>query len=103
MKAIRFAAPIPTYLATLAAGRISRRFYTGALACTRYGDVERTGAAERAVGAHPDAARRHLRQRPQRHHARREPVDVAVLVVPVRARPRERRRGGRDRQRRDER
>jgi len=41
VKAIRFAAPIPTYLATLAAGKISRRFYTGALACTRYGDVER--------------------------------------------------------------
>ncbi|MBK5187196.1 MAG: hypothetical protein JJD97_03065, partial [Gemmatimonadaceae bacterium] len=40
MKAIRFAAPIPTYLATLAAGRLSRRFYTGALACTRYTDVE---------------------------------------------------------------
>ncbi|HEV7704326.1 MAG TPA: zinc-binding dehydrogenase [Gemmatimonadaceae bacterium] len=41
MKAIRFAAPIPTYLATLAAGKISRRFYTGPLACTRYGDVDR--------------------------------------------------------------
>jgi threonine dehydrogenase-like Zn-dependent dehydrogenase len=41
VKAIRFAAPIPAYLATLAAGRISPRFYTGALACTRYGDVER--------------------------------------------------------------
>ena len=40
MKAIRFAAPIPTYLATLAAGKLSRRFYTGALACTTYTDVE---------------------------------------------------------------
>jgi len=40
VKAIRFAAPIPTYLATLAAGRISRRFYTGALACTRYTELE---------------------------------------------------------------
>ena len=40
MKAIRFAAPIPTYLATLAAGKISRRFYTGALACTSYTDIE---------------------------------------------------------------
>ena len=40
MKAIRFAAPIPTYLATLAAGKLSRRFYTGALACTRYTNVE---------------------------------------------------------------
>ena len=40
MKAIRFAAPIPTYLATLAAGKLSRRFYTGALACTRYTDLE---------------------------------------------------------------
>jgi L-iditol 2-dehydrogenase len=41
VKAIRFAAPIPTYLATLAAGRISPRFHTGRLACTRYMDVER--------------------------------------------------------------
>ena len=40
MKAISFAAPIPTYLATLAAGKISRRFHTGALACTRYADVD---------------------------------------------------------------
>lgn len=40
MKAIRFAAPIPTYIATLAAGTLSRRFYTGALACTRYTDIE---------------------------------------------------------------
>ena len=40
MKAVRFAAPIPTYLATLAAGKLSRRFYTGALACTRYTDLE---------------------------------------------------------------
>ena len=39
MKAIRFAAPIPTYLATLAAGRLADRFYVGPLACTRYGDV----------------------------------------------------------------
>ena len=41
MKAIRFAAPIPTYLATLAAGKISPRFHTGRLACTRYMEVER--------------------------------------------------------------
>ncbi len=40
MKAIRFAAPIPTYIATLAAGKLSRRFYTGPLACTTYTDVE---------------------------------------------------------------
>jgi L-iditol 2-dehydrogenase len=40
VKAIRFAAPIPTYLATLAAGKLSRRFHTGALACTRYADIE---------------------------------------------------------------
>jgi len=40
VKAIRFAAPIPTYLATLAAGKISRSFYTGALACTRYTTIE---------------------------------------------------------------
>jgi len=41
VKAIRFAAPIPTYVATLAAGKLSKRFYTGPLACTRYGDVDR--------------------------------------------------------------
>ncbi len=40
MKAVRFAAPIPTYLATLAAGKISSRFHTGALACTTYVDLE---------------------------------------------------------------
>lgn len=39
MKAIRFAAPIPTYLATLAAGTVSRRLYVGRHACTRFGDV----------------------------------------------------------------
>ncbi len=41
MKAIRFAAPIPTYLATLAAGRMSERLYVGSHACTRYTDVDR--------------------------------------------------------------
>ncbi len=41
MRAISFAAPIPTYLATLAAGRISERFYLGSHACTRLGDVQR--------------------------------------------------------------
>ncbi|HUO52516.1 MAG TPA: zinc-binding dehydrogenase [Gemmatimonadaceae bacterium] len=40
MKAIRFAAPIPTYLATLAAGKVSHRFLVGPHACTTYGDVE---------------------------------------------------------------
>ncbi len=39
MKAIRFAAPIPTYLTTLAAGRLSRRFYIGPYACTTVGEV----------------------------------------------------------------
>lgn len=39
VKAITFAAPIPRYLATLAAGRVSDRFYLGPLACTRYGEV----------------------------------------------------------------
>lgn len=39
MKAIRFAAPIPTYLATLAAGSLSSRLYVGRHACTRFGDV----------------------------------------------------------------
>ena len=40
MKAITFAAPIPTYLLTLAAGAVSRRLLVGPHACTRYGDVE---------------------------------------------------------------
>jgi threonine dehydrogenase-like Zn-dependent dehydrogenase len=40
VKAISFAAPIPTYLATLAAGKLSDRFYVGPHACTTYGDVE---------------------------------------------------------------
>lgn len=40
MRAISFAAPIPTYLATLAAGRVSERFYIGPHACTRLGDVD---------------------------------------------------------------
>ncbi|HEY9516041.1 MAG TPA: zinc-binding dehydrogenase [Gemmatimonadaceae bacterium] len=40
MKAITFAAPIPTYLATLAAGALSPRLYLGAHACTRFGEVE---------------------------------------------------------------
>ena len=39
MKAISFAAPIPTYLATLAAGKLSDRFYIGPHACTAYGDT----------------------------------------------------------------
>ncbi len=39
MKAISFSAPIPTYLATLAAGRISESLLVGPHACTRFGDV----------------------------------------------------------------
>ena len=39
MKAIRFAAPVATYLTTLASGRLSRRFYIGPYACTTFGDV----------------------------------------------------------------
>ena len=39
MKAISFAAPIPTYLTTLAAGRLSRRLYIGPHACTTVGEV----------------------------------------------------------------
>ena len=39
MKAITFAAPIPTYLATLAAGALSKRLLVGPHACTRYGEV----------------------------------------------------------------
>jgi len=40
VKAIRFAAPIPTYLATLAAGKLSDRFLVGPHACTTYGDID---------------------------------------------------------------
>ena len=40
MKAIVFAAPIPTYLLTLAAGAISKRLLVGPHACTRYAEVE---------------------------------------------------------------
>src|SRR5262245_39993654 len=39
MKAIVFAAPIPTYLLTLAAGALSRSLLVGPHACTRYLDV----------------------------------------------------------------
>jgi L-iditol 2-dehydrogenase len=39
VKAITFAAPIPTYLATLAAGRLSDAFLVGPHACTRFRDV----------------------------------------------------------------
>ncbi len=39
MKAITFAAPIPTYLATRAAGALSHRFYLGPHACTRLAEV----------------------------------------------------------------
>ena len=40
MKAIVFAAPIPTYVLTLAAGAISKSLLVGPHACTRYTDVE---------------------------------------------------------------
>ena len=40
MKAISFAAPIPTYLTTLLAGKVSDALYVGPHACTRLGDVE---------------------------------------------------------------
>jgi L-iditol 2-dehydrogenase len=40
VKAISFAAPIPTYLVTLVAGAISPRLLVGPHACTRYADVE---------------------------------------------------------------
>ena len=39
MKAVTFAAPIPRYLATLAAGKVNDRLYVGPHACTRLGDV----------------------------------------------------------------
>lgn len=40
MKAISFAAPIPTYLATLLAGKVNEALYVGPHACTRLADVE---------------------------------------------------------------
>ena len=40
MKAIVFAAPIPIYLLTLAAGALSKGLLVGPHACTRYRDVE---------------------------------------------------------------
>ena len=40
MKAISFAAPIPTYLATLLAGKVSDALYVGAHACTRLAEVD---------------------------------------------------------------
>jgi threonine dehydrogenase-like Zn-dependent dehydrogenase len=40
VKAIRFAAPIPTYLATKAVGALSRSLYVGPHACTRFADVD---------------------------------------------------------------
>ena len=40
MKAITFAAPIPTYLATLVAGKMSDALYVGPHACTRLADME---------------------------------------------------------------
>lgn len=39
MKAIAFAAPIPTYLATLVAGKLSESLLVGPHACTRYTDM----------------------------------------------------------------
>ena len=40
MKAIAFAAPIPTYVTTLLAGKVSDALYVGPHACTRLTDVE---------------------------------------------------------------
>jgi L-iditol 2-dehydrogenase len=39
VKAIHFAAPIPTYVTTLAAGALSHRLYVGPHACTKFGEV----------------------------------------------------------------
>ncbi len=39
MKAISFAAPIPAYLATQVAGRVSENWLVGGHACTRYAEV----------------------------------------------------------------
>lgn len=40
MKGISFAAPIPTYVATLLAGKLSDTLYVGPHACTRLADVD---------------------------------------------------------------
>ncbi len=40
MKAISFAAPIPTYLATLVAGKVNDALYVGPHACTRLAEIE---------------------------------------------------------------
>ena len=40
MNAVRFAAPIPTYLLTLLAGRLSPALWVGPHACTRFGEIE---------------------------------------------------------------
>jgi L-iditol 2-dehydrogenase len=40
VKAISFAAPIPTYLTTLVAGKVSDALYVGPHACTRLADVD---------------------------------------------------------------
>ena len=40
MKAISFSAPIPKYLTTLLAGKLSDALYIGPHACTRLGDIE---------------------------------------------------------------
>jgi threonine dehydrogenase-like Zn-dependent dehydrogenase len=39
MKAVTFAAPIPRYLATAAAGRVSEKLFVGPHACTRLGEI----------------------------------------------------------------
>jgi L-iditol 2-dehydrogenase len=39
VKAITFAAPIPRYLATLAAGKVNQNLYVGAHACTRFQSI----------------------------------------------------------------
>lgn len=43
MKAITFAAPIPTYVLTMVAGAISPGLRVGPHACTRYGEIEAPG------------------------------------------------------------
>jgi L-iditol 2-dehydrogenase len=40
VKAISFAAPIPTYLATLVAGKVNDALYVGPHACTRLAEIE---------------------------------------------------------------
>ncbi|MBK9241247.1 MAG: alcohol dehydrogenase catalytic domain-containing protein [Acidobacteria bacterium] len=73
MKAISFAAPIPTYLATQVAGRLSERWLVGPHACTRYADVATPDLPGQDWVRIRTVLRRHLRQRPRHRRPRASP------------------------------